>query len=58
MCGRVVASPISVMESDEVFDARIALPGVTSSSSAKTDCLISIRSDTASITKSTSPNPS
>ena len=53
-----VASPISVIESDEVLDARIAWPGVTASSSAKTACLISIRSGTASTTKSTSPNPS
>ena len=41
-----------------MLDARIALPGVTSSSSEKTACLISIRSVTASITKSTSPKPS
>ena len=33
MSGRLVASPISVIESDEVFEARIAWPGVTASSS-------------------------
>jgi electron transfer flavoprotein alpha/beta subunit len=32
--GRSVSRPISVMESDEVFEARIAWPGVASSSSA------------------------
>ena len=53
-----MASAISVIDSDEVFEARIACPGVTSSSSANTVCLISIRSGTASITKSTSPKPS
>ena len=57
MSGRSVASPISVIDSDEVLDARIAWPGVQASSSAKTACLISIRSGTASITKSTSPKP-
>jgi hypothetical protein len=53
-----VASPISVMDSDEVLDARIAWPGVTASSSANTACLTGIRSGTASITKSTSPKAS
>jgi len=52
------ALSISEIESAEVLDARIACPGVTSSSSAKTACLISIRSGTASITKSASPKPS
>src|SRR3954451_9535930 len=56
--GRSVTSPISVIDSDDVFDARIAWPGVASSSSAKTACLISMRSGTASMTKSTSPKPS
>src|SRR5437763_4265955 len=46
------------MDSDEVLEARIAWPGVTASSSAKTACLICIRSGTASTTKSTSPKPS
>src|SRR4051794_13806331 len=46
------------MDSDEVFDARIAWPGVTASSSPKTACLISMRSGTASTAKSTSPKPS
>src|SRR3954465_4032584 len=55
---RLVASPISVIDSEDVFEARIAWPGVTWSSSANTDCLICIRSGTASITKSTSPKPS
>src|SRR3954462_9125305 len=55
---RPVDSPISVIDSDDVFEARIAWPGVTSSSSANTACLIFIRSGTASITKSTSPKPS
>ena len=58
LSGRVVASAISVIDSAEVLDARIAWPGVAASSSAKTACLISIRSGTASITKSTSPKPS
>ena len=56
--GRRVESPISVIDSDEVFEARIARPGVTASSSPKTACLISMRSGTASITRSTSPKPS
>ena len=47
--GRVVASPISVIESPDVFEARIAWPGVTASSSANTSCLIAMRSGTASI---------
>ena len=58
MSGRLVASPISVIDSDDVFDARIACPGVTASRSSKTARLISIRSGTASMTKSTSPKPS
>src|SRR3954453_21736873 len=58
LSGRSVASPISVIDSDDVFDASIAWPGVTASSSPKTACLISMRSGTASITKSTSPKPS
>jgi hypothetical protein len=58
LSGRSVASPISVIDSDEVFVARMAWPGVTASSSANTDCLSSIFSGTASITKSTSPKPS
>jgi len=37
-----VASPISVIESDDVFEARIAWPGVTASRSENTACLISI----------------
>jgi len=57
LSGRLVASAISVIDSDEVFEARIAWPGVTASSSAKTACLICIRSGTASTTKSTSPKP-
>src|SRR4051794_31890992 len=36
----------------------MAWPGVTASSSANTDCLISIRPGTASTTKSASPKPS
>jgi hypothetical protein len=56
--GRSVASPISVSDSDDVLEARIARPGVTASSSAKTACLISMRSGTASMTRSTSPKPS
>jgi hypothetical protein len=56
--GRVVASAISVIDSADVFDEMIAWPGVTASSSAKTACLICIRSGTASMTKSTSPKPS
>ena len=58
LSGRWVASPISVIERPEVLEARIAWPGVAASSSAKTACLISIFSGTASITKSTSPKPS
>jgi len=58
LSGRWVASPISVIDSDEVFEARTAWPGVTASSSVNTACLISIRSGTASMTKSTSPKPS
>jgi hypothetical protein len=58
LSGRLVPSPISVIDSAEVFDEMIAWPGVTSSSSASTACLISIRSGTASTTKSTSPKPS
>ena len=53
-----MASAISVIDSDEVLEARIAWPGVTASSSANTACLICIRSGTASTTKSTSPKPS
>ena len=56
--GRIVISPISVIESRDVVEARIAWPGVHASSSAKTSCLSSISSGTASITKSTSPKPS
>ena len=37
--GRSVISPISVIESPEVVEARIAWPGVAASSSAKTRCL-------------------
>src|SRR3954470_10210260 len=51
-------SPISVIESPEVLEARIAWPGVAASRSAKAWCLIAIFSGTASITKSTSPKPS
>ena len=58
LSGRLVASPISVIDSPEVLEARIAWPGVAASSSAKTPCLTSIRSGTASIAKSTSPKPS
>ncbi len=47
-----------MIDSEDVFDARIAWPGVAASSSANTLCLISIRSGTASTTKSTSPNAS
>ena len=47
-----------MIDSEEVLEARIAWPGVTSSSSANTACLISIRSGAASITKSTSPKDS
>ncbi len=54
----MVAEPISEIDSAEVLEARIAWPGVTSSSSANTACLISILSGTASTTKSTSPKPS
>ena len=58
LSGRVVASPISVIDSADVLEEMIAWPGVTSSISEKTACLISIRSGTASMTKSTSPKPS
>jgi hypothetical protein len=51
-------SPISVIESPEVLEARIACPGVAASRSAKTSCLIAIFSGTASMTKSTSPKSS
>ena len=44
LVGPLVASPISVIDSDDVFEARIAWPGVTASSSAKTACLMSMRS--------------
>ena len=54
----MVAEPISEIDSAEVLEARIAWPGVSSSSSANTACLISILSGTASTTKSTSPKPS
>ena len=53
-----MASAISLIDSDDVLQARIAWPGVTVSSSANTACLICILSGTASITKSTSPKPS
>ena len=53
-----MASAISVIDSPEVLEARTAWPGVAASSSAKTACLIAIFSGTASIAKSTSPNPS
>ena len=56
--GRLVARPISVIESEDVLLERIACPGVVASSSANTFFLISIRSGTASIAKSTSPNRS
>ena len=55
VAGAASRRAISVIESEDVFEARIACPGVTSSSSAKTGCLISIFSGAASITKSTSP---
>ena len=58
LVGRLVASAISEIDSADVFDARIVWPGVSMSSSASTACLMSIRSGTASITKSTSPKPS
>ena len=58
LSGRSVISPISVTESSAVLVARIARPGVTASSSAKTSCLRARSSSTASITKSTSPKPS
>src|SRR3954469_5170482 len=58
LSGRLVASPISVTDSALVLELRIAWPGVTSSSSANTACLMFMRSGTASITKSTSPKPS
>jgi hypothetical protein len=58
LVGPARPAPISVIDSDEVFELRIAWPGVTSSSSSKTACLISMRSGTASMTKSTSPKPS
>ncbi len=58
LSGRTVAAAMSLIIRPEVFDARIAWPGVTASSSAKTACLISSFSGTASITKSTSPKPS
>ncbi len=51
-------APISLIESEEVLEERIAWPGVAASISAKTACLIAIFSGTASITKSTSPNSS
>ena len=53
----MVVSPIWVIDSDEVFEARIACPGVAASSSENTACLTSMRSGTASTTKSTSPKP-
>ena len=55
LSGRIVACPISVMESAEVLEARMAWPGVASSSSENTACLSSICSGTASMTRSTSP---
>ena len=58
LCGRCVASAISVMDSPDVFEASTAWPGVAASSSAITACLTSIRSGTASTTRSTSPKPS
>ena len=58
LSGRLVMSPISVIESPDVLEARIAWPGVAASRSAKTSCLISIFSGTASMTKSTSPKSS
>ena len=58
LSGRRVISPISVIESPKVLEARIAWPGVAASRSANTRCLIRIRSGTASTTKSTSPKPS
>src|SRR5215216_7774828 len=58
LCGRCVASAISVIERPDVLEASTAWPGVTASSSANTWCLMAIFSGTASITKSTSPNPS
>ena len=56
--GRWVAEPISVMESAEVLEAKMVSGGQTSSSSAKTCCLIFIFSGTASMTMSTSANSS
>ncbi len=56
LSGRSVASPISEIDNEEVFEERIATRR-GSSSSRKTVCLMSIRSGAASITKSTSPKP-
>ena len=58
LSGRLVASPISVIERPDVLEARIAWPGVAASSSENTACLTSIFSGTASMTKSTSPKAS
>ena len=56
--GRVVATEISVTDSDEVLVARIASGLQTRSSSAKICCLRSSCSGTASMTRSTSRSAS
>lgn len=52
--GRSVALPIYVIDSDEVFEARIVSAGACLSMSAKTSCLRSIPSGTASVMRSAS----
>src|SRR3989338_5930340 len=58
LCGRVVACPSAEMESEEVFEARMAVSGVRRSSSAKICRLRSSFSGTASMTRSASRKPS
>jgi hypothetical protein len=55
--GRSSASCISVMESDDVLDVRTASGPTTASTSRSTLCFTSIRSTTASITRSTVLKP-
>ena len=52
-----VSAPIRSMESDEVLEASTASSGTCSASWAKTFCLTSSRSTTASMTKSTRSKP-
>ena len=52
-----VSAPIRSIDSEEVLEARTASSGTCSASWAKTFCLMSSRSTTASMTKSTRSKP-